>query len=373
MQPYDTINDAGFWHMIATFRPRYAPPDRKTLATHYTPRMFDSETKRIQQQISQAQYFAITTDLWTSRSKHAYIGITIHYVTNQFVLKNHLLATKEFSDSHTAENLAEILQRILSEWKLSKDAVSAVTTDNCSNIVLVIGLAGWMRLSCFSHTLQLSVERAMAIPEITKVLALCRRLVSHFNHSAKSSYLLKEKQQNVHHKQHNLVQHVATRWNSTYYMVQRVLEQQQPLCATLFELKKGDLMPSDSEFDTMENYTIVMKPLVDLTEALGAEYWITISTIRPLLHKLFHVHLVAKSTDSKIESALKNTMRSDLQNCYVDDALLFLTKGGFLDPRFRMLGFLDSSEREDVISQVKEEATTLAESMVTQDESDDVP
>ena len=37
-----------------------------------------------------------------------------------------------------------------------------------------------------------------------------------------------------------------------------------------------------------------------------------------------------------------------------------------------MLGFLDSSEREDVISQVKEEAITLAESVIVQDESDDV-
>ena len=66
MQPYDTVNDVEFRHMIATFQPRYTPPDRKTLATQYIPRMFDSETTRIQQQISQGEYFAITTDLWTS-------------------------------------------------------------------------------------------------------------------------------------------------------------------------------------------------------------------------------------------------------------------------------------------------------------------
>ena len=29
MQPYSTINDAGFRHMIATFQPRYTPPDQK--------------------------------------------------------------------------------------------------------------------------------------------------------------------------------------------------------------------------------------------------------------------------------------------------------------------------------------------------------
>ena len=124
-------------------------------------------------------------------------------------------------------------------------------------------------------------------------------------------------------------------------------------------------MPSNSEFDTMEN-VIVMKPLLEITEAIDAEQWVTISTLRPLLDKLLHVHLVGKSTDSKIESALKNTMHLDLQNCYVDDALVFLTKVAFLDPRFRMLSFLDSSEREDVISQVKKEAITVAASVIVQ-------
>ena len=114
-------------------------------------------------------------------------------------------------------------------------------------------------------------------------------------------------------------------------------------------------MPSDSEFDTMEKYVIVMRPLVEITEAI---WYRTVGHHRSLLHKLLHMHLVAKSTDSKIESTLKNTIPSDLQNQYVVDALVFLTKAAFLDPRFRMLGFFDSLEREDVISQVKEETTT---------------
>ena len=144
--------------MIDMFHPRYTPPDQSTLATQYIHRMFDSETIRIQQQISQAEYFAITTVPWSSRSKHAYIGIAIHYVTEWYGLKNYLLATKEFSNFHTAKNLTEILQRILSECKFSRDAVSAVNTDNENNIFLAIDLAEWVRLSCFSHTLQLSVE-----------------------------------------------------------------------------------------------------------------------------------------------------------------------------------------------------------------------
>ena len=40
------------------------------------------------------------------------------------------------------------------------------------------------------------------------------------------------------------------------------------------ELKKGKLMPTDGEFKTLEYLVKVMKPFVDITEALGAEKWV---------------------------------------------------------------------------------------------------
>ena len=52
LQPYDTVNDAGFLQMISTFEPRYKPPDRKSLATNYLPKMYDCEKEKIKQQVS---------------------------------------------------------------------------------------------------------------------------------------------------------------------------------------------------------------------------------------------------------------------------------------------------------------------------------
>ena len=101
---------------------------------------------------------------------------------------------------------------------------------------------------------------------------------------------MKTKQEDLHHPTHSLIGDVVTRWNSTFYMIKRVLEQQQPLCAALLALKKGDLMPSDTEFAAMDTYIQVMKPLVTITEAIGAQKWVTISTVRPLLHKLLNYH-----------------------------------------------------------------------------------
>ena len=37
-------------------------------------------------------------------------------------------------------------------------------------------------------------------------------------------------------------------------MMERILKQQQPLCAALLELRKQDLMPSDGEVTAMETF-----------------------------------------------------------------------------------------------------------------------
>ena len=68
-------------------------------------------------------------------------------------------------------------------------------------------------------------------------------------------------------------------WNSTYYLVKRVVEQQQPLCATFLELKKAEIIPSDRKLLEMESYVEMMKPFVEITEAMESEKWKTILTL----------------------------------------------------------------------------------------------
>ena len=286
--------------MLKQFEPRYIPPDRKTVSNKYLPEMFQTEKDRVQKLLESAIFFACTTDLWTSRAHHAYISLTVHYIDGDYCLHSNLLHSKEFPDSHTGEHIAEVLKGVLQDWNLSLDSLAAFTTDNVVNIASAIDFLPCTRLPCFSHCLNPAVEKACSIPEISRAIARCRRLVSHFNHSSKSVYLLKQKQEIFHHPIQNLIQDVSTRWNSSYYMICRVIDQQQPLCAALLELKKSDLMPSDTEFLTMETYVEIMKPLVAITEAMGAKKWITISTLRPILHKLLNSHLVGTSSDTRL-------------------------------------------------------------------------
>ena len=93
----------------------------------------------------------------------------------------------------------------------------------------------------------------MKIAEVAKMVGRYKRLVVRFNHSSKSYYALQQKQIDLHHKQLNLVQDVVTRWNSVLYMIEHIHDQQQPLCATLLEIRKINLMSSDEEFTNIWN------------------------------------------------------------------------------------------------------------------------
>ena len=101
-----------------------------------------------------------------------------------------------------------------------------------------IEILSWQHFGCFAHTLQLGVKKTMQVPQVSKALRHARNLVGHFHHSSKSSYILKQKQTDLHTDHLNLIQDVVTRWNSSYYMVERIIQLQQPLCAALIELRK---------------------------------------------------------------------------------------------------------------------------------------
>ena len=225
MLPFDTVNDPGFRHLVKTFEPRYTPPDRKTISTHYMQDLYQREKTRVQQHLSNVEGYGITTDMWTSRAKQAYCAITVHFVI-KFKLESFLISVHEFSDSHTAENIVGELNDVLAEWNLPAHGIVAATTDNGANITAAIKMLEVPHLPCFSHTLQLAVEQALKLPEVSKITGRCKRLVAHFNRSPKSYYLLHQKQIALGHKQHSLINDVVTRWNSSYYMIERILEQQ---------------------------------------------------------------------------------------------------------------------------------------------------
>jgi len=362
MLPLDTVSGEGFLRMIKEFEPRYNPPGRKALTTNYLPHLYQRELDRVKNSLSDSTSFSMTADIWSSRANDSYIGYTFHYITDdgyEFSLKSHLLEVHNFPDSHTGENIMTELQEVFSRWSLLPSNLASFVTDNGSNIVRAFTLLGWPRVSCFSHTLQLAVEEAVKIPAVSKALARVRRLVTHFNHSPKATYVLKQKQQLLQHTDLTLIQDVSTRWNSAYLMVERFIKLQQPVCAALIELQRQDLMPHDSEVSTIEVYQAVMKPIAEITDSIGGEKQITFSAVRPLIYKLYNSYLKVSISDTSLGKTMKTVMHTKLLQYYNSQTLEILNIATLLDPRFKSLSFLEEVEKVLIRLNVQEKICSL--------------
>ena len=80
----------------------------------------------------------------------------------------------------------------------------------------------------------------------------------------------------------------------------------------------------------MEQFVVLMKPLVDITEAVGADKWLTISTLIPILQRLLNAHFVHDANDSQLTKSMKRVLSGDLSERYTNDKLQLLTKLAFL-------------------------------------------
>ena len=259
--------------------------------------------------VSSSNSFALTTDCWTSRAGKAFIGITVYFITEDFQLKSFALTNEELPVSHNAANLATALEGVLEEWGLSHKNLSCVTTDNAANIKNAIcDFLVWPHLGCFGHTLNLAVKAGLKIGQVKDAIACCSRLVTYFHKSTRASCVLGEKQQALGLPSHVLIQEVETRWNSTLDMIERVLEQQSAVCATLIDQKRLDLMPQDSEFKVLEEIAKVIKPFRRITSQASGEEYITVSALKPLFHYL--VNKLKEDPSDDDVSARTTTVRS---------------------------------------------------------------
>ena len=96
----------------------------------------------------------------------------------------------------------------------------------------------------------------------------------------------------------------------------------------------------------------------------------TLSAVRPLIHKLLTNYLQATPEDSRVKKEIKKAVKMDLENRYQDPEVEeVLNKACFLDPRFKSLSFLPEAQRNFIISLVEEEVAELRQAAAASEDT----
>ena len=124
------------------------------------------------------------------------------------------------------------MHEMFNTWKIKEDQTHLVLCDNVSNMVKALTDASLPHYGCYAHTLQLVVHDGVRSQRaVIDILSSRRKIVGHFRYSCLAYSSPRVIQENLGLPQYCLIQDEPTRWNSSLYMLQRILEQKVALAA----------------------------------------------------------------------------------------------------------------------------------------------
>nr|XP_047127635.1 zinc finger BED domain-containing protein 4-like [Hydra vulgaris] len=172
IQPYSIVKDLGFRKLIEELCPNYQIPSRRYFGENIIPQIYNKLYSSIKSNISAAIHISLTTDIWTANSSNvAFISMTALWLS-------------------------------LVSFEIPHSKVHIVLRDNAA--IMVAGV---------------------------RDSACCRRLATHFHHSPTAAAKLEAFQEQLGTNKHRLIQDITTRWNSSYGMIERMLDQKVPLAS----------------------------------------------------------------------------------------------------------------------------------------------
>ena len=144
----------------------------------------------------------------------------------------------------------------------------------------------WSSETCAAHKLQTRVRHAIeGSAPVRHLLATSRKLVGHFNHSA----LQTERLANEQRKKPPLkvIQDCAMHWNSSFYMLERLLKLKVPLRKVLDGDTATDsdrvLLLKDDQWALAADVVTVLTPFEQATVILSGQEYPTIFLLYPVI------------------------------------------------------------------------------------------
>ena len=333
-QPLSMVEDIGFKRVLQSLEPRYKCPSRKYYTDTIIPRIYTGMKEEVSKLVGGAKHISFTTDIWSSSINiTCLLSLTAHWINDTFVKVSAVLHAQPIQEAHTGEYIAAQLENMLQNWEIPRDKVHIVVSDNASNMIRAMGDASFVHFGCFAHSLQLVIKDGLFVQRaISDIIAICRNIVGHFHRSSVAGHNLKRIQESLNVPQHKLKSDVVTRWNSTLYMFESVLEQKTALAAYCAETGSIQQL-TPHQLELMKKCVDVLSPVEEITRSISADL-ASISIVIPYIRILTRT-LEKNTNDSGIQT-MKGELLKSLKCRFAGvEERKELALATLLDPRFK--------------------------------------
>lgn len=330
-QPFSFVENEGFKRLMAIADPRYTIPTRQEISHKLIPDLYKNTVSEVNTLLENVANVSVTIDFWSSRANDDYMSLTCHFLKEGNLKCVCLEAIPFTQDHHTAENIKIFLNQTLESWGI-QDKVVAIVRDNAANVTNAVQKLEMSGIPCTAHTIQLIVKHGcFNLPSISNTIAKSRRVVASFKHSLVATKALSRAQDVLGLRRKKLIQDEPTRWDSTFQMIERLLEQKNAVSLCSSELNLSTTLTS-CDWNTIGSIEPILKLFAEVTKTVSKSSC-SISEVIPILNSL---RRAIKSDDTKGLQSMKNDIIHQLDDYYPVESTetnRFYALATCLDPR----------------------------------------
>lgn len=359
-RPFAVTEGEGFKKLMHELAPAFKIPSVKFLKQQLIMK-YEAISTRFKFKLEKAEHICLSSDVWTeTMAEKSYLGVTAHFLEGTNIVSIDL-SCKQLNSNHTAQYLSKELESVLVSFNIDKDKVIGIVTDSGANMVAAAQtLLPNKHIPCFAHKLNLVTNAALSLPCIKGTITKVRDIVKFIKNSVINSDMLRKIQLESNIPEGNIkkvILDVKTRWNSTFYMVQRFLELLPVINQILLNGDNNLDMLIAAEIADLRQLENLLKPFECATKEISGEKYITVSKIVPMVNCL-STHLKKFEGTTESITAAKTSLEAEIAKRFgLTEQNSRLAISTLLDPRFKNIHFQNPVACGNAISKLKAACT----------------
>ncbi|XP_075783972.1 zinc finger BED domain-containing protein 4 [Pelodiscus sinensis] len=363
LQPYSFVDNIGFNRLLEYLQPQYSLPSPSYFSRTAIPEMYDNVKQIIISHLKEAESGLIhfTSGIWMSNQTREYLTLTAHWVSFESSFRpqcedyhcSALLNVSQIDCDYNGISIQKQLEYWWEAWITSIGLQIGITVTDNQSIGKTLNESDYSSVQCFGHTVNLIVNEAIKSQRMVQnLLSIARKICERVHRSAKAKEKLAELQKEYELPQHQLIQDVPSKWNTSFHMLERLIEQKRAIDEMSIECSFRELISCD-QWEVMQSVCHALKPFEVASREMST-HMSTLSQVIPVIHILNRkIDMLFEETvgiDTMLKS-LKEAMVSRLSSTLHDPRYIFAT---LLDPRYKTSLFTEEEAEQYKLDLIRE-------------------
>nr|XP_046185705.1 zinc finger BED domain-containing protein 4-like [Oncorhynchus gorbuscha]XP_046185706.1 zinc finger BED domain-containing protein 4-like [Oncorhynchus gorbuscha]XP_046185707.1 zinc finger BED domain-containing protein 4-like [Oncorhynchus gorbuscha]XP_046185708.1 zinc finger BED domain-containing protein 4-like [Oncorhynchus gorbuscha]XP_046185709.1 zinc finger BED domain-containing protein 4-like [Oncorhynchus gorbuscha] len=373
LQPSALVENTGLNRLLEYLQPQYSLPSSSYFTSTAIPDMYERVKEVVLTHLKEAESGIVhfTTSIWVTSQTREFLTLTAHWVSYESCVRpqgedfhcSALLSVSQIDCDHDALNIQKQLEYFWDTWISSLGLKKGFTVTDNNAIANVLEDNNHVIVQCFGHTIDLIVNEAIKSQRMVQnLLSNARKICERVYRSDKAKEKLAELQKVYQLPENCLIQDVPSKWRSSFFMLERLVEQKKAVDEMSIECNFREIISCD-QWEVMQSVCNALKPFEVACREMSNRT-ATLGQVIPLIHILNRkIDMLFDETmgiDNMLKS-LKEAMVSRMSSTLHDPRYTWAT---MLDPRYKTSLFTEEEAeqcKQDLISELQVSLSTSIE------------